>query len=80
MCDEKVCSDLRAADALKAKQKSTGPSSNLCAIVTQFGPKLMDISSKPTGTKPKSLTKDGAKKIILTLPQKGPGMSKLDVG
>ena len=59
--DKKFRSDLRAADALKAKQKSTGPSSNSCAIVNQFGPKLMDISTKPTGTKPNSLTKDGVK-------------------
>ena len=57
--DEKVQTDHHKADALKAKQKSTGLSNNLCAIVNKFWPKLKDISNNFTGTLPKSLKKGG---------------------
>ena len=55
--EAKVLSDHRAADALKAKLNSNELSSKLCATVNQFGPKLTDASTKPTGTRPKSLIK-----------------------
>ena len=59
--EAKVLSDHRAADAHKAKLKSTGHSSNSCATVNQFGPKLSDASTIQTGTRSKILIKGDVK-------------------
>ena len=59
--ESKVLSDHCTADALKAKLKSTGHSSNLCATVNQFGPKLSDASTMQTGTRPKISIKGDVK-------------------
>ena len=59
--EAKVLSDHRAADAHKAKLKSTGHSSNSCATVTHFGPKLLNASTIQTGTRPKISIKGDVK-------------------
>ena len=59
--EDKVISEHRASDAVKAKLKSTADLSNLCATVNQYGPMLTDSSFKPTGTRPKSSIKGDTK-------------------
>ena len=59
--EDKVISEHRTADALKAKPKSTGNLSNLCVTVNQLGQKLLDASIKPTGTRPKCSIKGDVK-------------------